>query len=235
MKKRSKTIIISFVFVLFLNIILLSILTIVQAPYYDTAPSEVNSIYELYASEEYNEVIYRSAREYVSDGDDIQKIEEAFKSAEIVKLNIFESYLRMMLLDENDFVFLTMTRNYGDRKLAMEKLVASNVLVYSENDSVYVVCTELTEYAYEAGYKKIAIYETKNTELSELLTEYKAPKNKGLHLAVPEWRDDISHFPKSLNGRLYVLSFFAEFFVALFVINKFLVKQQKKNDQGLVL
>lgn len=226
MKKRIKTIIISFVFVMLLNITLFSVLTIIQAPYYDTAPSEVNSIYDLYASEEYNEVVYRSARDYVSDEAEIQKIEEAFKSAEIVKLNKFESYLRMILLDQNDFVFLTMTRNYGDRKIAMEKLVASHVLVYSENDSVYVVCIELTEYAYEAGYEKIAIYETKNTELSELLTEYKAPKNKGFHLAVPEWRDDISKFPESYNGRLYVLSFFIEFFVALYVINKFLVKQK---------
>lgn len=219
MKERIKLILISLVSLLLLNAVLFSVLTVVQAPYYDAAPSEMNSIYELYASEEYDKVVYRCACEYI-DENEIPKIEEVFKSTAIVKLNKIESYLTMLSLDENDFVFLTMNRSYEDRKLAMEKIVASNVLIYSENDTVYVVCIELTEYKFEEGYDKIAIYKTENSELSELLTKYKAPKNKGIHFIVPEWRYDLSGFPESFNGKLYVLSFFVEFFVIQFIIKK---------------
>lgn len=220
MKNYIKSIALSFSLVLLLNIILFSILTVVQAPYYDEAPSEANSIYELYASEEYDEVVYKSASQHQLNENEIRKMDELFKSASIVKLNKMESYLTMVLLDKNDFTFLTMTKNYGDRKLAAQKLVASNVLVYSKKDTVYVVCCELTENEYDAEYGKIAIYKTKNKELAKSLTEYKAPKNKGFHLLVPEWRYDISRFPESYYGRQYVLSFFVEFVIAIYVIKR---------------
>lgn len=229
MKEQIKTIVITLVLFLLLNIVVFSVLTVVQAPYYDTAPSKVNSIYELYASDEYNQVTYNSAQGYISDETEIQIIEDAFKSTSMVKLDRIESYSKMLLLDENDFVVLTMTRGYGDRKLAMKKLVASNILVYAESDNVYVVCSELTEYSVEDGYAKIAIYETENSELAKLLNEYKAPKNKGLHLIVPEWRYDISNFPESFDGRQYVLSFIVEFIGALFVVKR--IRKSKNLEQ----
>lgn len=225
MKKRLKRICVSVVSVLVLNIILFSILTVVQAPYYDDAPSQVDSIYELYASEEYNDVVYMSPNGIISDKAEVQRIETALKSVSSVKLNKSESYLRMLLLGKSDFALLTKNSDYGDGKIAKGKLIASNVIVYSKNDDIYILCTEFTEFAYYNGYKEIVIYKTEDSGLAELLTAYKSSEKDGFFLLRPNWRQDISNFPISYNARMYVLSFLVEFVIALIVTRKIQDKQ----------
>lgn len=229
MKKRIKVLVLSLVLILLLNTVLFSVLTFVQAPYYDEAPSKMDSIYELYASDEYSEVVYRSALEYVSDQTEIQKINDVFKSASINKLNKFQSYFKMFSLGKKDFVFITFTRDYGDRKVAAEKLMASNIIVYLENNNAYVACLELKEYAYDGSDTKVAIYEVENesAELISLLKEYKENKKTGWQPILPEWRENISDFPDSFNGRQYFLFFFIEIIVIIALINKIVKKKEQ--------
>ena len=227
MNKRIKVIIISILAVLLLNTVLFSFLTVYQAPYYEDAPAEMSSIYEMYASDEYNAVVYRDAIEFISDEDEIQKISETFKSTYVVKLSKFQSYLKMFSLNKGDFVFGTISGDYGDRKIAAEKLIASHVFVYLKNNDVYVVCTELTEQVRDSSNMKIAIYEAENEseELLALLKEHKATRKTGIQI-FPEWRTDISKFSENLSGKQYLLFFFIEFVVAVILINSILGKKE---------
>ena len=233
MKKYIKIVIVSLVTVLILNIIFFSVITVVQAPYYEAAPYKVNSIYELYASEKYNDIRYTFADGIFRGGEkEIQEIENAFKSTSMTKLNKFDSYFKMLTLDKSDFVLLTRTSYHDLRERVMKTIIATSVLVYSQEDNVYVVCIELTESAFEKDYEEIAIYEIKNAELAKLLEEHKTPKNKGSQFVVPQWRYDISGFPESFMGKLYVLSFVVEFIVAMVVFNKVFANQQRINKQS---
>ncbi len=231
MKKYIKVIMLSVVIVFVLNSLLFSVLTVVQAPYYDEAPAEVDSIYELYASEVYNEVVYRGATEYVSDETEIKKIDDVFKSSSIIKLNKIKSYFKMLSLGKEDFVFITFTKNYGDRSVAAKNIVASHIIVYFDNNEVYIACIELMEYAPDTS--RIAMYKVNdNEELVKLLSEYKTEKNKGWKPILPEWRADVSEFHESFNGRQYILLFIIEFIVSVAVVNKFFAKQDNKNKQS---
>lgn len=231
MKKYIKVIMLSVVIVFVLNSLLFSVLTVAQAPYYDEAPAEVDSIYELYASEVYNEVVYRGATEYVSDETEIKKIDDVFKSSSIIKLNKIKSYFKMLSLGKEDFVFITFTKNYGDRSVAAKNIVASHIIVYFDNNEVYIACIELMEYAPDTS--RIAMYKVNdNEELVKLLSEYKTEKNKGWKPILPEWRADVSEFHESFNGRQYILLFIIEFIVSVAVVNKFFAKQDNKNKQS---
>lgn len=229
MKRNFKILIISLAMILLLNTVLFSILTVYQAPYYDEAPSKVDSIYELYASETYdNATYYKGALEYISEEAKIQKIENLFKSTSIVKLNKFQSFLKMFSLNRKDFVFITFTDydDYGGRKTAAEKLVASNIIVYLENDEVYIACVELMEYAPDTS--SVAMYKvTNNEELVKLLSEYKTGENNGWKPILPEWREDISEFPKTYNSRQYGLFLIIEFIVVVLISNR-IIKDNKK-------
>ncbi|MBO5065201.1 MAG: hypothetical protein J6D06_03705 [Clostridia bacterium] len=227
MKKRLKRICASVVSVLVLNIILFSILTVVQAPYYDEAPSKVESIYKLYASEEYNEVYYTVSvpHSVIREEEEIQKIETALKSASAIKLNKVESYFRMVLLDKSDFAL--MTSNNFDREKAKEKIVSSGILVYSKNDIVYIICPE---FKYGVRNVENVVYKSENSELVKLLTEYKSADGDSFSILRPTWRQDISRFPVSLRGRIYVLSFFVEFVIAL-IITRIIQKDQRQEKK----
>ncbi len=226
MKRSIKIIILSLAIVLLLNTILFSVLTVYQAPYYDEAPSKMDSIYELYASDEYNDVRYRGALEYLSEETEVQKTEKLFKSTSIVKLNKFQSFLKMFSLNRKDFVFITFTEYYGDRSVAAKNLFASNIIVYLDNDEVYIACVELMEYAPDTSC--VAMYKvTNNEELVKLLSEYKTGENNGWKPILPGWRDDLSDFPKSYNSRQYALFFIIEFVVVIFISTK-IIKDNKK-------
>ena len=229
MKKYIKVVILSLVSVLVLNIILFSVLTVVQAPYYEAAPSKVNSIYELYASEEYNEVVYRTALDYISEEEETKNFSDVFQSLSAVKLSKIESYFKMLSLGKKDFVLMTF-KVIDDTKVAIGNLAVSNIIVYLKNNEVYVGCIEFVKNT--PANSRIAIYEVEheNEELIKLLTEYKTDKKEGFYMLKPNWRYDISMLSESLNGKLYVLSFFVEFVVAVFVINKFLISKQKANQ-----
>ena len=226
MKKCLKRICVSVVSVLLLNIIFFSILTVVQAPYYDDAPSQVDSIYELYASEEYDDVVYTSPNGILSDKLEIQRVEAALKSVSSVKLNKAESYLRMLSLDKSDFVLKT--SNNFNREKAKKTIVASNILVYSKNDTIYIICHE---FKYGVLNAERVVYKAENSEFVELFTEYKSPSNDGFAVLQPRWRQNFSEFPVSYNARMYVLSFFVEFVIALIITRIIQKNRSKKRNE----
>lgn len=228
MKKQLKRICLSVVSVLLLNIIFFSILTVVQAPYYDDAPSKVESIYELYTSEEYSDVYYTVSvpHSVIREEEEIQKIETVLKSVSATKLNKVESYFRMVLLDKSDFAL--MTSNNFDREKAKGKIVSSGILVYSKNDIVYIICPE---FKYGVRNVEKVVYKSENSELAKLLTEYKSADGDNFAILEPEWRNDISRFPVSLRGRMYVLSFFIEFVIALLVTGIIQDSRNKKKGE----
>lgn len=232
MKRKLKVLIISLVMVLLLNTMLFSVLTVYQAPYYDEAPSKIDSIYELYASEKYNDVLYSFSNGFIRGGDEqIQALENKLKSVSVTKLNKTESYVKMLSLDAEDFVFQTKTIFLDDRRVVMKSIPSSTIFVYSKGDNIYVVCTEITENEYEAGYLKKAIYQTKDAEITKLLSEYKSSKNEGFQIILPEWRGDISEFPRTYNSRQYALFFIIEIVVAVLISNR-IFKENRNNKNS---
>lgn len=228
MKRSIKIIILSLAIVLLLNTILFSVLTVYQAPYYDEAPSKGDSIYNLYASEKYNDVLYSFSTDFIRSGDErIQALENKLKSVSVTKLNKTEFYVKMFSLNAEDFVFQTKTTFLDDGRNVMKTIPSSTIYVYSKEDYIYVVCCEITEKQYVARYLEKAIYQTKDVELAKLLSEYKSAKNEGFQIILPEWRDDLSDFPKSYNSRQYALFFIIEFVVVVFISTK-IIKDNKK-------
>ena len=230
--KNYKALIISIVAVLLFNIIAFCVLTVVQAPYYDEAPNEIASIYDLYVSEECEKVLYWSSKGMVLDEEEIPRIEDALKSASAKKLDKTNTFKRLLLLKKKSFVLMVSNKVYEDREVAATKLVASNMMFYLQDDTVYIVCKEFVEFEFSKKYEKIAIYETKNAELVEYLSEYQT--DEGYHQLVPEWREELSGAGKTFIGNVYILFFVVEFVVVLFIVNKIsekkspMVKDKKK-------
>ncbi len=233
MKKYIKTIFLSVAVVLVLNILILTILTLYQAPYYSKAPQKVDSIYELYASDEYNDILYAFSTGFIRGGDKkIQNIEDMFKTTSVTKLDWLKSYCKLITLKQSDFVVYSRTTIADDREIVKNEIMASNICVFVENNIVYVICLEFTEYEYQNEYQKVAVYQVENEKLARLLEEYKTPSNKGFQIVLPEWRDDLSDFPRNFQGVLYVLSIIIEFIVSLIVINKFFVKKSSVDNNN---
>ena len=233
MKNIIKVILLSLVVVLAINIVLFSVLTVIQAPYYDEAPVELDSIYELYASEEFNDVSYRGANNRFFENEDFTQIDNLLKSAKVRKMNKVESYFSLMSFGKDDFVLSAKSDVYDNRENAMGVIYASYVLVYVKNDKVYAVCAEFTEENYSEDYRKVVVYQSSDKELVQDLSEYRYDDNKTRQLFLPKWRHDILGFPESARGRLYVLSFFVEFIISVIVMNVlFKTKFKKVNNKN---
>lgn len=233
MKNRVKPILLTIAVILVLNIIIFTGLTLYKEPYYNDAPKEIDSVYELYASDKYGMEIFSPNEICVEDIEEISKIEDALKNSSAIKLNFFESYYTMFALGKDEFVMYVVKDYDAHSERIIDKEVISNdIVIYIKCDIAYVYCVEAYETLPWEGQLKSVVYKVNGNELVETLKKYQNTDNTGFFLLNPNWRNMFYKDSYSMELSLFILSIIIEFVVSLIVINKFFVKKSSVDNNN---
>ena len=105
-KKEAKRLAISFVIVLVVNILILSIVNSFQISYWENAPEE-EVIYNMVAGENEKGIEYlHNDTNFNIDEDDVERIDRLLKDNSAIKLSEKESYKLLYILNEKSFAFI---------------------------------------------------------------------------------------------------------------------------------
>lgn len=189
-KKEAKRLAISFVVVLVVNILILSIVNAFQISYWENAPEE-EIIYNMVAGENEKgiEYLYKDTN-FCIDDDDAKQIERILKENSAIKLSEKESYRMLYLLNKKSFaLYFVIPDSYkSDGIFESFKEPISQLWFYVCDGSVYIV-RSTDERQTNSSKTEFAVYKAKdNTELYDELNQYVDPSGDGIfYCTIPEW------------------------------------------------
>ena len=189
-KKEAKRLAISFVIVLVVNVLILSIVNSFQISYWKNAPEE-EIIYNMVAGENEKgiEYLYKDTNFNIDD-DDVERIEILLKDNSAIKLSEKESYKMLYLLNEKSFaLYFVIPDSYkSDGIFESIKEPISQLWFYVYDGSVYIV-RSTDERQTNSVKREFAVYKAKdNTELYDELNQYVDPSGDGIfYCTIPEW------------------------------------------------
>ncbi len=225
-KKKIKRLAISFVIVLVVNILILSIVNAFQISYWENAPEE-EIIYNMVAGENEKgiEYLYKDTNFNIDD-DDVERIEILLKDNSAIKLSEKESYKMLYLLNEKSFaLYFVIPDNYkSDGIFESIKEPISQLWFYLYDNSVYIV-RATDERQTNSSKREFAVYEAKNnTELYDELNQYVDPSGDGIfYYSIPDWLDAVRH-----RGAVYLPVIVWEVELVNFLIKK--IKRKHSNN-----
>ena len=228
-KKEAKRLAISFVIVLVVNILILSIVNSFQISYWENAPEE-EVIYNMVAgdNEKGIEYLYKDTNFNIDD-DDVEQIERIFKDNSAIKLSEKESYKMLYLLNENSFaLYFVIPDSYkSDGIFESIKEPISQLWFYVYDGSVYIV-RSTDERQTDSSKREFAVYKAKdNTELYDELNQYVDPSGDGIfYCTIPDWLDVVRH-----RGAVYLAPIVWEVYVVSLLLKIIKRKHSKNIDE----
>ena len=224
-KKEIKILAISFVTVLVVNILILSIVNAFQISYWENAPEE-EVIYNMVAGENEKGIEYlHNDTNFNIDEDDVERIDRLLKDNFAIKLSEKESYKMLYLLNEKSFAFyFAIPGSYkSDGIFESIKEPISQLWFYVYDGSVYIV-RSTDERQTKSDESEFAVYKAKdNTELYDELNQYVDPSGDGIYYwTIPEWRN---------SARNSWIAYLSPVLWEVYLVNLLLKKiKQKRND-----
>lgn len=222
-KKEAKRLAISFVIVLVVNVLILSIVNSFQISYWENVPEE-EIIYNMVAGENERGIEYlHNDTNFNIDDDDIERIDRLLKDNSAIKLSKKESYKMLYLLNEKSFAFYFSIPDSYKSEGIFESIdePISHLWFYVYDGSVYIV-RATDERQTKSDKREFAVYKAEdNTELYNELKQYVDPSGDGIfYCTIPEWLDVVRH-----RGAVYLPVIVWE----VFVVNLLLKKIKRKN------
>ena len=189
-KKEIKRLAISFVIVLVVNVLILSIVNSFQISYWENAPEE-EVIYNMVAGDNEKGIEYlHNDTNFNIDEDDVERIDGLLKDNSAIKLSEKESYKMLYILNEKSFAFyFAIPGSYkSDGIFESIKEPISQLWFYVYDGSVYIV-RATDERQTNSDKREFAVYKAKdNTELYDELNQYVDPSGDGIfYCTIPEW------------------------------------------------
>ena len=193
-KKEAKRLAISFVIVLVVNILILSIVNSFQISYWENAPVE-EVIYNMVAGENEKGIEYlHNDTNFNIDEDDVERIDRLLKDNSAIKLSEKESYKLLYILNEKSFaLYVAIPGIYeSDGIFESIKEPISQLWFYVYDGSVYIV-RSTDERQTNSDKREFAVYKAKdNTELYDELNQYVDPSGDGIfYCTIPDWFDRV--------------------------------------------
>lgn len=227
-KKEAKRLAISFVIVLVVNVLVLSIVNAFQISYWENAPEE-EVIYNMVAGENEKGIEYlHNDTNFNIDEDDVERIDRLLKDNSAIKLSEKESYKMLYLLNEKSFAFyFAIPGSYkSDGIFESIKEPISQLWFYVYDGSVYIV-RSTDERQTKSDESEFAVYKAKdNTELYVELNQYVDPSGDGIYYwTIPEWRNSARNY-----GVVYLTPIIWEVYIANLLLGKIKRKHSKKVD-----
>lgn len=228
-KKRIKSIAISFVIVLVVNILILSIVNTFQISYWENAPEE-EIIYNMVAGENEKgiEYLYKDTNLCIND-DDVERIEILLKDNSAIKLSEKESYKMLYLLNKKSFaLYFVIPDNYReDGTIKSIKVPISQLWFYVYDGSVYIV-RSTDERQTNSDKREFAVYKANgNTELYDVLNQYVDTSGDGIfYCTIPDWLNRVRNY-----GVTYLSPIVWEVFLVNLLVKKIKRKHSKKLDK----
>lgn len=225
-KKEAKRLAISFVIVLVVNVLILSIVNAFQISYWKNAPEE-EIIYNMVAGENEKgiEYLYNDTN-FCIDDDDTERIERIFKDNSATKLSEKESYKLLYLLNEKSFaLYVAIPDSYkSDGIFESIKEPISQLWFYVYDGSVYIV-RATDERQTNSDKREFAVYKAKdNTELYDELNQYVDPSGDGIfYCTIPDWLDTVRH-----RGAVYLAPIVWEVYLVDLLLKK--IKRKHSNN-----
>lgn len=225
-KKDIKRLAISFVIVLVVNILILSIVNYLQISYWENAPEE-EIIYNMVAGENEKgiEYLYKDTN-FCIDDDDAKYIEKALKENSAVKLSKKESYKMLYLLNKKFFaLYFVIPDNYkSDGTIESIKEPISQLWFYLYDNSVYIV-RATDERQTDSSKREFAVYVAKDkSELYDVLNQYVDESGDGIfYCTIPEWLDRVRN-----RGTVYLSHVVWEMYLVSLLLKK--IKRKNVNN-----
>ena len=226
-KKEAKRLAISFVIVLVVNVLILSIVNSFQISYWKNAPEE-EIIYNMVAGENEKgiEYLYKDTNFNIDD-DDVERIEILLKDNSAIKLSEKESYKMLYLLNEKSFaLYFVIPDSYkSDGIFESIKEPISQLWFYVYDGSVYIV-RSTDERQTNSVKREFAVYKAKdNTELYDELNQYVDPSGDGIfYCTIPEWLNRVR------NNTVVYTPIVCEVWLVDLLLKKIKKKHSKKVD-----
>ncbi len=226
-KKEAKRLAISFVIVLVINILILSIVNSFQISYWENA-SEEEVIYNMVAGENEKGIEYlHNDTNFNIDEDDVERIDRLLKDNSAIKLSEKESYKMLYILNEKSFaLYVAIPGIYeSDGIFESIKEPISQLWFYVYDSSVYIV-RATDERQTKSDKKEFAVYKAKdNTELYDELNQYVDPSGDGIfYCTIPEWLNRVR------NNTVVYTPIVWEVWLVYLLLKKFKKKHSKKVD-----
>ncbi len=225
-KKEIKRLAISFVIVLVVNVLILSIVNVFQISYWENAPKE-EVIYNMVAGENEKgiEYLYKDTN-FCIDDDDTERIERIFKDNSAIKLSKKESYKMLYLLNENSFaLYFVIPDSYKSGGIFESiKEPISQLWFYVYDGSVYIV-RSTDERQTNSDKREFAVYKAKdNTALYDVLNQYVDRSGDGIfYCTIPEWLNRARNY-----GVAYLSPIVWEVYLVDLLLNK--IKRKHNNN-----
>ncbi len=226
-KKEIKRLAISFVIVLVVNILILSIVNAFQISYWENAPEE-EGIYNMVAGENEKgiEYLYNDTNFNIDD-DDAEQIERIFKDNSAIKLSKKESYKMLYLLNEKSFaLYVAIPDRYeADGTIESIKEPISQLWFSVYDGSVYIV-RSTDERQTNSVKREFAVYKAKdNTWLYDELNQYVDPSGDGIfYCTIPEWLN---------RARSYGVAYLSPIVWEVYIVSLLLKKIKRKHSNGV--
>ena len=222
-KKEAKRLAISFVIVLVVNVLILSIVNSFQISYWENAPEE-EVIYNMVAGDNEKGIEYlHNDTNFNIDEDDVERIDGLLKDNSAIKLSEKESYKMLYLLNEKSFaLYFVIPDSYkSDGIFESIKEPISQLWFYVYDGSVYIV-RSTDERQTNSVKREFAVYKAKdNTELYDELNQYVDPSGDGIYYwTIPEWLNRV---------RNYGVANLTPIVWEIFVVNLLLKKIKRRN------
>ncbi len=226
-KKEIKRLAISFVIVLVVNFLILSIVNAFQISYWENAPEE-EVIYNMVAGENEKGIEYlHNDTNFDIDEDDVERIDRLLKDNSAIKLSEKESYKMLYILNEKSFAFyFGIPGSYkSDGIFESIKEPISQLWFYVYDGAVYIV-RSTDERQTKSDESEFAVYKAKdNTALYDELNQYVDPSGDGIYYwTIPEWLNRVR------NKTVVYTPIVWEVWLVYLLLKKIKKKHSKKVD-----
>ena len=202
MKKILRISVLSLICVLILNILIFTVLTIVQTRYNNDLPQEI-IVSELFGGNvNVDNTFYMNGER---DLESTEEINQALLNRKFFKLSEFDSFKFIFSVSEKDYILVGKTIASSGN---------NSVVVYEKDNCAYFLSKS------EIGTNKseFAVYRCDDSDLIENITKYKSNSNRYYVFYLPEWRHDLLSF--NIEGKIIVVSVIVEYITCLFVLKK---------------